>query len=364
MMVACRPTVLFAVIVLQWLLLTYVLYHRQVESSNSATMNVPSSLMTESLDAPQQTAVIVAKDGSSASDFPPQKWRGVAVTLALRAPKWFHRRYTTMLYNVLANTPKDWAVQVVVQPQWWKNEILHLHRGMRRLVESEPRIVITELPEKYWRMKPKQVMIQQWFWEQVVAERALVFSGNGVMCSHGIVDLDHFAGLDFVGVHSARSGEGGDGSTHSLRSRQAMLDAIDFANVPEDHMPPSSESTFFVSNMKKMNKEGKGPYKLAPTNETIYFGGGPNLITIQDPENNRKRIIRSDIEQYGPSLVLSGTGAGLDYDVRDALLSICPEWRLIFPSLHDPNCFGASPNAEKCAASICALKPDRPKQGC
>ncbi len=31
--------------------------------------------------------------------------------------------------------------------------------------------------------------------------------------------------------------------------------------------------------------------------------------------------------------------------------------KIIFPSLHDPNCFGATPNGTKCAKSICALNP-------
>jgi hypothetical protein len=63
-------------------------------------------------------------------------------------------------------------------------------------------------------------------------------------------------------------------------------------------------------------------------------------------------------------MVVSGTGAKLSWKVREAMLQICPEWKLIFPSLHDPNCFGSNPVANKCAESICALKPDRPKQGC
>ena len=392
----CRTGPLLAVIVLQWLLLTYVLYAQHENSgydahgpskfmkesspaNPSSSQSLPTTDATAAEDA-ATTATATAKavddmdkiDKTSSGTIHRTEFKGVAVTLALKAPKWFHRRYTSMLYNVLNSIPEDWALQIVIQPEWWQNEVIKLHRGMPRLLEHhKSRIILTELPKTVWKHRPKQIMVSSWFWENVVAERAFVFSGNGVVCPHSKVSFDHFDGIDWVGSPS-RHHSGGDGTAHSLRSRSAMLDAIRYANEPPDYMPPS-DTMFFVSNLRKMNNEGtkdknkdrdgtsnERQYRLATTEETVLFGGGADLIT----EATNRSAVRPDMEEYGPSLVLSGTGMDLDFQVRESLLFVCPEWKIIFPSLHDPNCFGANPNAEQCAASICALKKDRPKQGC
>ena len=136
-----------------------------------------------------------------------------------------------------------------------------------------------------------------------------------------------------------------------------MLDAIAYG---KPDMQIGSESSFFTSTLIEMNKQtpGKDKYKLADKNETILFGGAAQMVTA---ENNE---IRPNFEQFGPSLIMSGTAMNIPWEVRDSLLQICPEWKLIFPSLHEPACFGATPVADKCKASICALKPDRPKRGC
>ena len=35
-----------------------------------------------------------------------KKYEGVATTLMLNAPKWFQKRYSTMISNILTNTPR------------------------------------------------------------------------------------------------------------------------------------------------------------------------------------------------------------------------------------------------------------------
>ena len=52
----------------------------------------------------------------------------------------------------------------------------------------------------------------------------------------------------------------------------------------------------------------------------------------------------------------SMTLPGVTFEARESFLSYCPELKTIFPSLHDPECFGAKPNGPKCALSICALR--------
>lgn len=342
----CNKSSLLVIIVVQWVLFTIVLYNNHFQMDVAASDRYFPPLPVRSAQP-----IPVLQPNCPQKVDSQEKWLGVAATLALRAPKWFHRRYTAMLYNVLDNTPDTWAVQVFIHPEWWNNEILRLHRGMYKLLQN-PRVIVTKLPKQFWKHKPKQILMQNWFWEQMAANHVFLFSGNGVMCSHSGVSIDMFSEIDFCGVPA--NGLGGDGSIHSLRNRRAMLDAIAYG---KPDMDIGSESSFFTSTLVQMNKDTPGKYRLASKNETILFGGGAHMISDG-------KDVRTNFEQYGPSLVMSGTGMNLAWDVRDALLQICPEWKLIFPSLHEPNCFGASPVADKCAASICALKPDRPKQGC
>jgi hypothetical protein len=93
------------------------------------------------------------------------EYDGVAVTLMLKAPKWFHRRYTIMLQNVLANLPaepykssnhhpphppttkgesrqprgggnKGWAVQIIGNLSWLKQEVFPLHPALKQLLAT------------------------------------------------------------------------------------------------------------------------------------------------------------------------------------------------------------------------------------
>ena len=54
---------------------------------------------------------------------------------------------------------------------------------------------------------------------------------------------------------------------------------------------------------------------------------------------------------FGP-LVVTGTLSDWSYEARNWVLGTCPELKAIFPSLHDPACFGARPDATRCAASL------------
>jgi hypothetical protein len=84
--------------------------------------------------------------------------------------------------------------------------------------------------------------------------------------------------------------------------------------------------------------------RIADVATTYAFGG------VSDPE-------------FCP-FVVSGTQASLNWTSRDALLAVCPELKVIFPSLHEPSCFGAHPDGDKCKATICALQDKLPLSGC
>ena len=356
---------------------------------------------------------------------------GVAVTLMLRAPKWFHRRYTAMLHNVISNLPSDpwkddgssrgWAVQVVVNRPWLEKDVFPLHPGLRRLLQpssslsshtaevmrntslaisarngevssSETSFVatfgghdiyVTELPSSMTKLKPKQIYKSKWFWESVLADHVLMFSGNGAFCAnHDVPPSEPFSSSssllnklaledkwDYVGIPWSRYyGLGGDGSTHSLRRKSAMLRIL--STYPKQAESQDTDSAYFVKHMLESVKNNEQqhqsssasapanhyPYKVADVETTKLFGG---VSTTMDSSDNTKEIIDGN-----PPMIISGTMANLNWSARDNLLQICPELKMIFPSLHEPNCFGAHPNGEKCRATICALQDKIPGPGC
>jgi hypothetical protein len=261
-------------------------------------------------------------------------YEGVAVTVMLKAPKWFHRRYTAMLHNVLANLPPTWTIQVFFNEKWLEQDVLPLHPGLQKLRESNKRILWTQIPNEMTRWKPKDIMKSTWIWESIVAENILLFGGNGAFCGNSRVSLDSFLEFDYVGAPWMKYfGRGGDGSSYSFRHRSAMLD------IMREH-PPDDGNPDYQYFLKHMIKDGS-KYKIADRNVTIAFAGA---------------------SEYTP-LLLSGTQAHLNWTAREAALATCPELKMIFPSLHEPTCFGAHPNGEQCKKTVCALN-EIPPQGC
>lgn len=265
---------------------------------------------------------------------------GVAVTVMLRAPKWFHRRYTVMLHNVLANIPTNWMVQVFVNEDWFQRDVLPLHPGMQRLRSKDnDRILWTPLPKNMTKFKPKDVMKSRWLWNSIIAENVLLFGGNGAMCANSHYPISRFLEFDYVGSPwGQQHGRGGDGSSHSFRHRSAMLEVLDYG----DDSRGDQDYQFFLKAMIKNEKR----FKIADKETTIAFGGGAN-------------------DQQTP-LLLSGTQNSLNWTERENILFTCPELKTIFPSLHEPSCFGARSvvNGEKCKSTICALQDEIPGKGC
>ena len=107
--------------------------------------------------------------------------------------------------------------------------------------------------------------------------------------------------------------------------------------------------------MLLLNKEKSDedvPFRVASKEQTIAFGGVYDLS-----DSATQGLVRLP-------LVVAGTQSRLTYAKRDSLLKHCPELKVIFPSLHEPACFGAHPNAETCKASICALQENVSSHGC
>jgi hypothetical protein len=277
---------------------------------------------------------------------------GVAVTLLFRAPKWFHVRYKIMLDNVLVNLPDEtWKVQLFINEPWFKKEIVPWHPGLARLLSGRhPRVIVTPLPANLTQGKPKEVMLSQWFWNTVAADKVILFSGNGAFCGNQpdaawkpLLDLD-YCGAPW----NDHQGHGGDGSSHSLRSRHAMLETLNYA---EKNGRKIQEQRHILDTMMAMNTENTGRFKIATPEHTVIFGGVYNL------SDTTSGLIHLP-------LTVAGTQAKLTWEERDSLLKHCPELKVIFPSLHEPACFGARPDGPKCKATICALQDNVPAHGC
>lgn len=181
----------------------------------------------------------------------------------------------------------------------------------------------------------------------------MTFGGNQVFCSNSRLRLRDFLHFDFIGPPCHwNKGVGGDGSI-SIRSRSHMLKALQYAydkitdekKRKEAYKTQGQEDMFFVNTLQEMIQENKIKSKIATKEETYQFGA---------------------IGSYGNQTVLVAAGIlpDMEYDARDSFLTYCPELKMVFPNLHDPNCFGAHPNAEGCRKSICALQIPKRKGGC
>lgn len=262
---------------------------------------------------------------------------GVAACLMLKRPRWYYKRYNALLHNALSNIPTTWALQLFVDDTFWQKELLVYHRGLPRLLKN-PRVKITLLPDGLRNKKPNVVWRDRWIWEHVVADRVLTFNGDGVLCSNSQRSWEDLVGLDYLGVPWS-DGDGGDGTTHSVRLASSMLAALDYK--------PSGghrrHDKFLVQTLQEMNRDKGTSYQIANAEQTEWFGGTRNL---QYPNGT----LRMD-SSWGP-MVVTGTQADLSQEARNWIMGVCPEIKAIYPSLHHPACFGARPNETQCAESL------------
>eukprot|EP01039_Chlorochromonas_danica_P001147 gene1147-1252_t len=318
-------------------------------------------------DAPPSPAIVTstqtshdeeAKNQTLQSPSLTKQYPAVAAMVMLGQPKWFQRRYTFMVQNVLHNIPQDWAVQIFHSTDRHTLAGITLNTGLDRLVQSG-RILLTPIPEALQKRKKRRIelMADQWLWQNLVADKVLIFSGTTVICSNSPYQIEDFLSFDYIGAPwDAHHGLGGEGSI-SLRSRQLMIAILTYEE--EKHQQKSEEDRanayktygyedhFFVSRIVEMQRKGilsGSDYRIAAKNDSMRFAA---------------------FEQYQHDDVwaVSGTLPSIPFDRRDKFLGLCPEVKIFYPALHDPNCFGAAPNGPACAATICALKPKSSRPG-
>ena len=130
-----------------------------------------------------------------------------------------------------------------------------------------------------------------------------------------------------------------------LAAIEYELSKTDVDKRAEAYKTWGQEDQFFVSRLIEMNKKGLIHSNLATREATLQFSAIGSYV------NNSV-------------LVASGTIPAAPFQERDKFINYCVEIKTLYPSMHEPNCFGASPNAEKCAKSICALEVPRRRGGC
>lgn len=343
------PThLVLAIIVAQWLLIFFLLYRGAGMSDTTAAPTRPPPESLQYFDSSTRSTVMDQR--AKTPPVPPPL--GVFVTVLFKAPKWFHLRYVAMFHNALSNLPNGWQLQVFLNRPWVAANIPPYHPGWRRILQ-DPRVTIFDLPERLLGRKPKYVYVDPWFWKNMLADRVVLFSGNGAFCGNTVYNYEWLDDFDFVGApFYAFNGVGGSGETHSYRNRSTMLTVLEHAMNRQVDVGGSSEYEFFIKTMLELNKEKPllNSFRLASPSETFKFGGVVNLT-------DKSTLLHLP-------LVVSGTLARLSYEERDAVLKHCSEVKLIFPSLHEPACFGAHPNAGQCRKSICALQDNVPTHGC
>jgi len=199
------------------------------------------------------------------------------------SPKWFQRRYSSMIWNILSHIPLTWPLQIYHynSSQFFKG--LDLNPGLMRQAEkSNSRIRFKAIPKHIKKKtKNKHMLFLTWIWENMPSEFVLLVGGNHVLCSnspHTLQDIirggeegnDYY---DYIGAPWQKlKGQGGGGGisfrnvTTMLRIlRQAMNEAEGAEQQGEKlqqpqqpvHLNWGDEDHFFVEHMIRANSKSR-----------------------------------------------------------------------------------------------------------
>ena len=263
---------------------------------------------------------------------------GVALTLWTGSPRWFQNRYSMMLALVHAYLPPKWKIQVFHTTKEMALQAL-AYPGVQRLVKKGA-VILTPLPEELAKKKRKDILVSEWLWQHVAAERVLTFGGTSTLCGNSPRSLTDaaLATLDYVGgPWGSFNGVGGEAGL-TLRNRTFMLAtaaglARETGFTRRDSGREESEIVGLWNDVRLNN--GSIPFSLASRADTQAFA-------MNDLNDAKKRPIGA-----------IGTLAGLSTEARNEALEYCPELKLFYPSLAGPPCFGAAPNAAACFKFLC-----------
>lgn len=196
------PTIvfsLFAVLsVLQLIIILYlyaspsskapkkIILNENPERSNS---DLSASMKTSSLDTQYPLQIL-----------PTKKYAGVAACLTLHAATWFQRRYTAVVRNIRANIPDDWIVQIFYTAKGQSQNGIDINIGLQRMIEDGS-VILTLIPESVTSRKKKlfELWTEGWIWNNMLADRVLVFEGNSAICGNSPFTFESFSEWDYIG---------------------------------------------------------------------------------------------------------------------------------------------------------------------
>ena len=254
-----------------------------------------------------------------------------------------------MIQNILNNLPKNWVVQIYYTGEGQSLNGIQINTGLQRLVDSgvvKLVVIPPNIIQKY-KMRKIYMMLDPWIWENIPTNKVLVFGGDSVICSNSPYNISHFLSYDYIGAPWIDyHGLGGDGDM-SIRSKSLMLNIIkseynklsDAEKLTEYWLKWGREDLFFVNRLERLLENGNNKHIKVASKETTYIFGASN-------------------DHFNHSvLTVTGTLPDISYEDRELFLTYCPELKIVFPSLHDPNCFGAKPDGQKCTSKLCAFHP-------
>jgi hypothetical protein len=264
---------------------------------------------------------------------------GVAVTLWTGSPRWFQNRYSMMLALVHAYLPPNWKIQIFHHPTKEMALQALAYPGVQRLLQKGA-VILTPLPEELAKKKRKDILVSEWLWQHVAAERVLTFGGTSTLCGNSPRSLSDpaLSSLDYVGgPWGSFDGVGGEAGL-TLRNRTFMLAtaaglARETGWTRRDSGREESEIVGLWNDVRLNN--GSIPFSLASREDTLTFA-------MND---------LNDVKQKPLGAI--GTLGGLSDEARKEALEYCPELKLFYPSLAGPPCFGAAPNAAACFKFLC-----------
>lgn len=269
---------------------------------------------------------------------------GVAVTLFLGSPRWFQNRFSIMIGLMNSVLPDSWNIQVIYKKNRMGREAI-TYSGVQRLVKRG-KVILTAIPEAEGKLKRRDLFLSLWFWENIIADRVLIFGGNSIVCLNSQYNVDDFAHFEYIGSPwTELKGKGGDGG-FSLRTRSRM---IQIAKIREqqfsktDVIQNNSIESYIDVQIRAL--QGKEDYIFVKSMDLL----GVNLPGHAD---TIKFAMSGNVAEGRPFGAL-GTLSGLNDSKRTEYMEYCPELKIFYPTLHSSVCFGADPDPLKCFQYLC-----------
>jgi hypothetical protein len=246
---------------------------------------------------------------------------GTAVMFMNDSPKWFQRRYSSVVQNILSNIPDSWTLQIFHYNSSQFHKGIQLSHGLRRAMHmTNSRINLVAIPKSIKKKtKNKHMLFLPWVWENIPTEMVLLVGGNHVLCSnsphtlstffsmsldssdqpilsnspggnHAKVERGDRVSFDYIGAPwRSKKGRGGGGgvslrnATTILTILHKMLAATSSTNGKGQsgdqppgpvHLQWGEEDLFFVTHMLHANHESEKrghipPFRLATAEVTI-----------------------------------------------------------------------------------------------